>query len=78
MAVFVIHEARTTLGEARFPPPQRRVVSDQACESSLLIGDPTAPAEEDSVRCDFFARNAVHAAMAGKTGLMIGLPQPVS
>jgi len=24
------------------------------------------------VLCDFFARNAVHAAMAGKTGLVIG------
>ncbi|HAS51656.1 MAG TPA: diphosphate--fructose-6-phosphate 1-phosphotransferase, partial [Gammaproteobacteria bacterium] len=28
---------------------------------------------EDSIMCDFFARNAVHAAMAGKTGLVIGL-----
>jgi 6-phosphofructokinase 1 len=27
---------------------------------------------EDSILCDLFARNAVHAAMAGKTGLMIG------
>jgi 6-phosphofructokinase 1 len=27
---------------------------------------------EDSVLCDLFARNAVHAAMAGKTGLVIG------
>lgn len=27
---------------------------------------------EDSVLCDFFGRNAVHAAMAGKTGLVIG------
>jgi 6-phosphofructokinase 1 len=27
---------------------------------------------EDSVQCDLFARNAVHAAMAGKTGLVIG------
>jgi 6-phosphofructokinase len=27
---------------------------------------------EDAVLCDFFARNAVHAAMAGKTGLVIG------
>jgi 6-phosphofructokinase 1 len=27
----------------------------------------------DSVLCDFYARNAVHAAMAGKTGLVIGL-----
>jgi 6-phosphofructokinase 1 len=27
---------------------------------------------DDSIMCDFFARNAVHAAMAGKTGLIIG------
>ena len=27
---------------------------------------------EDSILCDFFARHAVHAAMAGKTGLVIG------
>jgi 6-phosphofructokinase 1 len=28
---------------------------------------------EDSVLCDLFARHAAHAAMAGKTGLVIGL-----
>lgn len=28
---------------------------------------------EDAVMCDLFARHAVHAAMAGKTGLVIGL-----
>lgn len=28
---------------------------------------------EDAMLCDLFARNAVHAAMAGKTGLVIGL-----
>jgi 6-phosphofructokinase 1 len=27
---------------------------------------------EDSISCDLYARNAVHAAMAGKTGLVIG------
>ena len=27
---------------------------------------------EDSLLCDLFARNAVHAAMAGKTGVVIG------
>jgi 6-phosphofructokinase 1 len=27
---------------------------------------------EDSILCDLFARYAVHAAMAGKTGLVIG------
>ena len=26
----------------------------------------------DAILCDLFARNAVHAAMAGKTGLVIG------
>lgn len=34
----------------------------------------SVPADaEDAILCDFFARNAVHAAMAGKTGLVIGL-----
>jgi 6-phosphofructokinase 1 len=28
---------------------------------------------EDAVLCDLFARHAAHAAMAGKTGLVIGL-----
>jgi 6-phosphofructokinase 1 len=28
---------------------------------------------EDSLLCDLFARHAAHAAMAGKTGLVIGL-----
>ena len=27
---------------------------------------------EDAIHCDLFARNAVHAAMAGKTGLVVG------
>ncbi len=34
----------------------------------------SVPADsEDAILCDFFARNAVHAAMAGKTGMVIGL-----
>jgi 6-phosphofructokinase 1 len=34
----------------------------------------SVPADaEDSILCDLFARNAAHAAMAGKTGLVIGL-----
>jgi 6-phosphofructokinase 1 len=34
----------------------------------------SSPADaEDAILCDSFARNAVHAAMAGKTGLVIGL-----
>jgi 6-phosphofructokinase 1 len=28
---------------------------------------------EDAILCDFYARNAAHAAMAGKTGLVIGM-----
>ena len=32
---------------------------------------------EDSILCDFYARNAVHAAMAGKTGLLVGLHHDV-
>jgi len=32
---------------------------------------------EDAVLCDFYARNAVHAAMAGKTGMVVGLHHDV-
>ncbi|MBK6284082.1 MAG: ATP-dependent 6-phosphofructokinase [Draconibacterium sp.] len=38
---------------------------------SYIIRSSPANAE-DSILCDLFARNAVHAAMAGKTGLVIG------
>lgn len=41
-------------------------------DPSYLIRSVPADAE-DAILCDFFARNAVHAAMAGKTGLVIGL-----
>jgi 6-phosphofructokinase 1 len=41
-------------------------------DPSYLIRSVPAGAE-DAALCDFFARNAVHAAMAGKTGLVIGL-----
>lgn len=41
-------------------------------DPSYLIRSVPASAE-DAILCDFFARNAVHAAMAGKTGLVIGL-----
>ncbi len=41
-------------------------------DPSYLIRSVPADAE-DSILCDFYARNAVHAAMAGKTGLVIGL-----
>ncbi len=40
-------------------------------DPSYLIRSVPAGAE-DAVLCDFYARNAVHAAMAGKTGLVIG------
>jgi 6-phosphofructokinase 1 len=38
---------------------------------SYIIRSSAANAE-DSILCDLYARNAVHAAMAGKTGLVIG------
>lgn len=40
-------------------------------DPSYLVRSVAAGAE-DAILCDFFARNAVHAAMAGKTGLVIG------
>jgi 6-phosphofructokinase 1 len=40
-------------------------------DPSYLIRSVPADAE-DSILCDLFARNAVHAAMAGKSGLVIG------
>lgn len=40
-------------------------------DPSYLIRSVPASAE-DAILCDFYARNAVHAAMAGKTGLIIG------
>jgi 6-phosphofructokinase 1 len=40
-------------------------------DPSYIVRSSPANAE-DSVLCDLFARNAVHAAMAGKTGLVIG------
>ena len=42
-------------------------------DPSYLVRSSPANAE-DSILCDLFARHAVHAAMAGKTGLVIGLP----
>jgi len=41
-------------------------------DPSYLIRSRPADAE-DSVLCDLFARNAAHAAMSGKTGIIIGL-----
>jgi 6-phosphofructokinase 1 len=40
-------------------------------DPSYLIRSSPANAA-DAILCDLYARNAVHAAMAGKTGLVIG------
>ncbi len=45
-------------------------------DPSYLIRSVPAIAE-DAILCDSFARNAVHAAMAGKTGLVIGLQHDI-
>lgn len=45
-------------------------------DPSYLIRSRPADAE-DSILCDFYARHAVHAAMAGKTGCVIGLVHDV-
>ncbi len=51
---------------------------DEAVETTIRYIDPSyivraVPADaEDAILCDQFARHAVHAAMAGKTGLVIG------
>ena len=45
-------------------------------DPSYLIRSVPADAE-DAILCDLLARNAVHAAMAGKTGLVIGLMHDV-
>jgi len=52
---------------------------EQKIEATVRYFDPSytirsVPADaEDSVLCDQYARHAVHAAMAGKTGMIIGL-----
>lgn len=45
-------------------------------DPSYLIRSVPASAE-DAILCDSFARNAVHAAMAGKTGLVIGFQHDI-
>jgi 6-phosphofructokinase 1 len=53
-------------------------LSEEGLPSTLRYFDPSylirsVPANaEDAILCNFFARNAVHAAMAGKTGILIG------
>ncbi len=51
---------------------ERIPISMRYIDPSYLIRSVPADAE-DSILCDRFARQAVHAAMAGKTGLVIGL-----
>ena len=56
----------------RYFEAQQIPVALRYFDPSYLIRSVPADAE-DAILCDFFARNAVHAAMAGKTGLVIGL-----
>jgi len=57
--------------EAHFAQAQMPAVV-RYFDPSYMIRSRHADAE-DAIICDFYARHAVHAAMAGKTGLMIGL-----
>jgi 6-phosphofructokinase 1 len=56
--------------EAHFSAAGLPIVMRYIDPSYLLRSSPANAA--DSILCDLFARNAVHAAMAGKTGLVIG------
>lgn len=56
--------------EAHFKAEKIPVVMRYFDPSYLIRSSPANA--EDSILCDLFARHAVHAAMAGKTGLVIG------
>jgi len=56
--------------EAYFKEANIPIVMRYFDPSYLIRSSPANAA--DSVLCDLYARNAVHAAMAGKTGLVIG------
>jgi len=56
--------------EEHFESRRMPVVMRYFDPSYFIRSSPASP--EDSILCDRFARQAVHAAMAGKTGLMIG------
>jgi 6-phosphofructokinase 1 len=56
--------------EAHFAAARLPIVMRYIDPSYLVRSSPANAA--DSILCDLFARNAVHAAMAGKTGLVIG------
>jgi 6-phosphofructokinase 1 len=66
IGVFLRGQIETYFREANIPIVMRYF------DPSYTIRSSPANAA-DSVLCDFYARNAVHAAMAGKTGLVIGL-----
>jgi 6-phosphofructokinase 1 len=66
IGVFLRQQIETYFREQNIPVTLRYI------DPSYIIRSVPADAE-DSVLCDRFARNAVHAAMAGKTGLVIGL-----
>ena len=56
--------------EAHFQAARMPIVMRYFDPSYLVRSSPANA--EDSILCDLFARHAVHAAMAGKTGLVIG------
>jgi 6-phosphofructokinase 1 len=56
--------------EAYFKSEKIRIVMRYFDPSYLVRSSPAN--SEDSILCDLFARHAAHAAMAGKTGLVIG------
>jgi 6-phosphofructokinase 1 len=57
---------------AEFFKAEKVPVTIRYIDPSYIIRSVPADAE-DAILCDYFARNAVHAAMAGKSGLVIGL-----
>ncbi len=80
-----LHQRRDASGNVRLkdigPLLYDRIESyfhEENIPATLRYFDPSyiirsVPADaEDAILCDSFARNAVHAAMAGKTGLVIG------
>jgi 6-phosphofructokinase 1 len=65
IGLFLRHKIEETFKARKIPMAMRYFDPSYSIRSS--------PANaEDSVLCDSFARHAVHAAMAGKTGLVIG------
>jgi 6-phosphofructokinase 1 len=65
IGLFLRERIEAYFNEAKIPIVMRYF------DPSYLIRSSPANAA-DAVLCDFYARNAVHAAMAGKTGLVIG------